>query len=219
MRKLAAKNGIDTLADRVHSTLRAALTAGDMEPGQTYSVPSLAKRFDVSPTPVREAMLRLAKEGFVEPIKNKGFRVVEIRQEQLDQIIELRLLLEVPATVKAARLVTPSQMTRLRDLAARIVSHAKDGNLTLYIKADTEFHQLLMQIAGNPQLTKLTEVLRAQTRLLGLSHLAKTGSLVDSANEHLQLLDKIERGDAGSVQKLISHHLGHARGIWSGREE
>lgn len=208
-----------TLADQVHETLRAALIAGEMEPGETYSVPTLTSRFDMSPTPVREAMLRLVKEGLVEPVKNKGFRVIEIQPEQLDQIIELRLMLEVPATVKAARVATPTQLKKLREIAKRVLSYAKSGNLTMYIKADTELHQTLMSIAGNTRLLEITDQLRAQTRLLGLGHLAKTGALAASAQEHMDLLDAIEDGDAKAVQKLITHHLGHARGIWSGRDE
>ena len=65
-----------SLREQVAQALRGALVAGEMRPGTVYSAPALATRFGVSATPVREAMLDLAKEGLVEAVRNKGFRVV-----------------------------------------------------------------------------------------------------------------------------------------------
>ncbi|MEK9665318.1 MAG: GntR family transcriptional regulator, partial [Candidatus Nanopelagicales bacterium] len=85
-----------SLRERVAESLRAALVSGRMAPGTTYSIPALAEQFGVSATPVREAMLDLVNEGIVAPVPNKGFRVVELSDEELDQVTELRRLLEVP---------------------------------------------------------------------------------------------------------------------------
>jgi DNA-binding transcriptional regulator YhcF (GntR family) len=67
-----------SLREQIADALRAALVSGQMRPGLVYSVPVLAERFGISPTPVREAMLDLAKESLVEPVRNKGFRVTEL---------------------------------------------------------------------------------------------------------------------------------------------
>ncbi|MGN6600433.1 MAG: GntR family transcriptional regulator, partial [Actinomycetes bacterium] len=88
--------GRQSLRERAADALRAALVAGEMRPGVTYSAPSLAAQFGVSATPVREAMLGLAKEGLVEAVRNKGFRVTELSDRDLDEITELRSLVEVP---------------------------------------------------------------------------------------------------------------------------
>ena len=82
--------------DRIGAALRAAIVSGAMEPGVVYSAPSLAVRFGVSATPVREAMLDLVREGLVETVANKGFRATEMADSDLDEISELRLLLEPP---------------------------------------------------------------------------------------------------------------------------
>ena len=73
-----------SLRERVAESLRAALVSGRMAPGTTYSIPALAEQFGVSATPVREAMLDLVNEGIVAPVPNKGFRVVELTDEELD---------------------------------------------------------------------------------------------------------------------------------------
>src|SRR5882757_240731 len=85
---------------QVTENLRAAIISGQMEPGVVYSAPILAEEFGVSPTPVREAMLDLAKDGLIEVARNKGFRVIEPSQHELDEMMELRLLLEVPTVGK-----------------------------------------------------------------------------------------------------------------------
>ena len=73
-----------SLREQVTSALRAAVISGEMRPGVVYSAPSLAARFRVSATPVREALLDLVKEGLVVSVRNKGFRVTEVTDRQLD---------------------------------------------------------------------------------------------------------------------------------------
>ena len=90
--------------DQVRRALEAALVAGELKPGELYSAPVLGERFGVSATPVREAMLALAKDGFVVAERNRGFRVVELSDKDLDEVSQIRLLVEVPSTVEAAAL-------------------------------------------------------------------------------------------------------------------
>jgi len=94
---------------RIIHALRAALVAGQMQPGEVYSAPALAARFGVSATPVREAMLELVKEGLVRTVPNKGFRVSELSDRELDEITEIRLLLECrPPSAPRARPPAPT---------------------------------------------------------------------------------------------------------------
>src|SRR5919199_1566442 len=75
--------------ERVADALRAALIAGELRPGEVYSAPGLAARFGVSATPVREAMLDLVREGLVDTVPNKGFRVRDLSDRELDEITEM----------------------------------------------------------------------------------------------------------------------------------
>ena len=97
---LPSLRGRRSLREEITELLRAAVMAGELEPGVTYSAPSLAEQFGVSATPVREAMLDLEKEGLVEIVRNKGFRVTSPSPEELDDVTELRALVEVP-TIRA----------------------------------------------------------------------------------------------------------------------
>jgi DNA-binding GntR family transcriptional regulator len=207
------------LRELVRRALEAALVAGELQPGEIYSAPGLAERFGVSATPVREAMLDLVKDGFVEVIRNKGFRVVAMSELDLDRISEIRLLLEVPSTVRAATLLTPEVTASLARLADEIERAASEGDLIRYLDADRRFHVELIALLDNPPLTDLVDRLRRQTRLFGLDALVKSGRLVASAQEHHTLLATLQTGDAAATRGLISAHIGHVRGVWAGREE
>ena len=208
-----------SLRERVAESLRAALVSGRMVPGTTYSIPALAEQFGVSATPVREAMLDLVNEGIVAPVPNKGFRVVELSDEELDQITELRRLLEVPTVRGLAGNLDPATLKALRKRAEAIGRHARAGDVVAYVEADRDLHLALLAAAGNERLVELVGRLRDQSRLYGLEQLAADGVLAESADEHVALLDALERGDAEAAEHFISHHLDHVRGIWAERRE
>lgn len=211
--------GRPSMRSQVLHALRGALVSGQMEPGKVYSAPVLAARFGVSPTPVREAMLELAKEGLVLPVRNKGFRVRPLSDRELDEITEMRLLLEVPTTVRAAERAGPADLRRLRPMARRLVTAAERGDLIGYVEHDREFHLDLLALAGNQQLVELVGELRARSRLYGLEGLAERGELAASALEHVELLDLIAAGDTAGAAELMRRHIGHVRGSWAGRDE
>lgn len=208
-----------SLRERVAESLRAALVSGRMAPGTTYSIPALAEQFGVSATPVREAMLDLVNEGIVAPVPNKGFRVVELTEEELDQVTELRRLLEVPTVRDLAGKLSATSLTRLRALAAEVQDAAGRGDVVAYVESDRELHLALLGEAGNPRLVEMVGRLRDQSRLYGLEQLAADGVLVDSAAEHVRLIDALESGDRRAAERVMAHHLDHVRGIWASRRE
>jgi DNA-binding GntR family transcriptional regulator len=211
--------GRTSLREQVATSLRAAMVAGEMVPGVTYSAPALAERFGISATPVREAMLDLIKEGMVVAVPNKGFRIVEMSDADLDEMTELRQLLEIPTVGRLAETITPEQLAELQVIADRISAAAGDGDIVAYIEADRQFHLGLLSLAGNARLVDLIDQLRMHTRLYGLEELAAKGDLGVSADEHAELLASLASRDRGAAEAIMSKHLGHVRGIWANRHE
>jgi DNA-binding GntR family transcriptional regulator len=204
------------LREEITETLRAAVISGELRPGVVYSAPSLATQFGVSPTPVREAMLDLAGEGLVDTVRNKGFRVTELSESDLDELSELRALIEVPTVrrIAAAGAGAPV-LDELRPQAAEIETAAARGDLIAHVAADMEFHLRLLALAGNQHLVETVRSLRARSRIYGLRSLADRGALVPSAHEHADLLDLVAAGDARGAERLMRAHIGHVRGIWA----
>ncbi len=204
-----------SLRESVTESLRTAIIAGTIKEGALYSAPVLAAAFGVSATPVREAMMDLTREGLVETIKNKGFRITSMSDRELDEITEIRLLLEPPVIADLAGTIPPSGITELRSMADAIVKAARDGDLAEFLAADRGFHAKLLGFAGNGQLVELATSLRARTRMYGLKSLSESNKLADSAQEHHELLDLIESGEADAARELMRRHIGHARGVWA----
>jgi DNA-binding GntR family transcriptional regulator len=203
----------------VVEVLRAALIAGQMKPGELYSAPTLAVQLGVSATPVREAMSELAAQGMVEVVRNRGFRVRELSDEELDEITQLRLLIEVPTMVEVSRSCTADAVEAIRPLATAIEAAARDSDLIAYIEADRRFHLSLLALAGNRQLVDIVDQLRAKARLYGIRELAARGLLIRSAEEHAAILDCLVAHDAEGTERLMRRHLAHVRGAWAGRAE
>ncbi|GHC57288.1 GntR family transcriptional regulator [Streptomyces flavofungini] len=205
----------ERLRDQVANALRAALISGELKPGEVYSAPALAEDFGVSATPVREAMLDLAREGMVEPVRNKGFRVTEVNEKDLDQYTEIRTLIEVPTVGRITRTAAREDLEALREVAEEIVRAARVHDVIGYLEADRRFHLSLLALAGNERLVEAVSDLRKRSRLYGLTGLDERGELLPSAEEHIELLDLMLAGDAKGAEKCMTRHLGHVRNLWA----
>ncbi len=205
-----------SLRDEAIETLYAAIVAGILRPGVVYSAPTMAAQLGMSATPVREAVLDLVKEGLVETVRNKGFRVVELADSELDDLTELRLLIEGPSIRKIAeRGLEPGEYAELHELAERIEHSAGELDLIAHNKADLEFHTRLLAVLGNRVLVETVRSLRMRSRLYGQQQLASSGGLAPSAHEHAQLLDLIHAKDGAGAEKLMRQHIHHVRGSWA----
>ncbi|WP_426998105.1 GntR family transcriptional regulator [Pseudarthrobacter sp. N5] len=204
-----------SLRESVTESLRAAIIAGALEEGTLYSAPVLGAAFGVSATPVREAMMDLTREGLVETVKNKGFRITSMSDRELDEITEIRLLIEPPVVADIAGTIQGPGIVALRSLADAIVEAARAGDLTAYLVADRDFHAELLRYSGNNQLVDLATSLRTRTRMYGLKTLSESNRLADSAQEHHELVDLVESGAAAAARELMRRHIGHARGLWA----
>jgi DNA-binding GntR family transcriptional regulator len=204
------------LREEITQTLRSAVISGELRPGVVYSAPSLAAQFGVSATPVREAMLDLANEGLVDIVRNKGFRVTELSEKDLDELCELRALIEVPTVRRIASVGVPEAvLAELRVLATEIEAAAARGDLIAHVTADMEFHLKLLVLGGNRHLVETVRALRARSRIYGLRSLADRDALVPSAHEHAELLDLLAAGSVDAVEELMRAHIAHVRGIWA----
>lgn len=206
-----------SVRDQVLGALRDALMAGELRPGAVYSAPLLAERFGVSATPVRESMQLLAREGLVEAMPNRGFRVAERTAGDLAELAEVRALLEVPVLLRLARSLPPERWDALRPLADAGLRAAAAGDRRAYTETDRAFHRALLELSGNRQLTAIADELhsRAQWPLTGSAGVgaapagrtAATDRLMADAREHTRLLDLCAAADLPAVERLLRRHL------------
>ncbi|GHF53511.1 GntR family transcriptional regulator [Streptomyces sp. NRRL_ISP-5395] len=198
---------------QILDALRAALVDGELVPGEVYSAPALGARFGVSATPVREAMQRLAVEGAVEVVPNRGFRVSERGPRELAELAEVRALIEVPVMLSLARTVPAHRWSVLRPLAEATVAAAAVGDRAAYAESDRAFHRAVLALSGNEQLVSVADELhrRSQWPLVS-SPATRRADLLADASEHTALLDALIAQDLNVVQSLVREHFTGADG-------
>jgi DNA-binding GntR family transcriptional regulator len=195
-----------SLRDRVLRHVRSDIVSGRSSPGTMYSVPTLAGELGVSTTPVREALLELARDGLITPLRNRGFRVEATSLDDLTNLFAVRELLERFAMVSLAgrRLSDPADLRRLADDIAAAVAR---NDVLGYLDTDRAFHLALIERAGNPLLTRLIMEQRDGMRLYGIDSAAGRQRQVASVAEHYRLIDLASAGDADGIGRLISGHI------------
>lgn len=209
----------ESLREQVEGQLASRIVSGEIPPGQVLTVPTLAGDFGVSATPVREAMLNLARRGFLRPIRNRGFEVTEVSPDELRELSEVRMLLEAPPMRQVAGTLDEATVEELRETAERIVSAARAGHFDEYLASDTAFHLRILEATGNHRLVETVRELRQQTRLVGLVRLAESDALISTSLEHAELVDLLVAGRGEDAEALMRQHIRHVGGVWSGREE
>ncbi|MFE5326526.1 GntR family transcriptional regulator [Embleya sp. NPDC056575] len=200
-----------SLREQVARAIRAALVTGRMQPGVVYSAPALAGRFGVSATPVREALLDLAKDGLVEPVRNKGFRVRTMSAADLADVHDLRELLEIPTVARLARDGCAKEMPRLRALVDDLAEALERADVADRVDAEDRFHAHLLGLAENARLVKVVAELRAQARLYGPRPEADAPEHGSITAELHRLLDLIEARDAAGAAELTRRRLARSR--------
>ncbi|WP_078849541.1 GntR family transcriptional regulator [Streptomyces sp. NRRL F-5126] len=198
---------------QVLDALRTALAEGELVPGQVYSAPALGERFRVSATPVREAMQRLAAEGSVDVVPNRGYRIAQRDARELAELAEVRAMIEVPVMLRLARDEPAERWARLRPHAERAAAAAVAGDGAAYLELDRAFHRSLLSLGGNRQLVLVADDLHRRSQWPpGAANGARRADLLADAAEHTALLDALAAHDLPAVAALVRDHFAGANG-------
>lgn len=199
--------------------IRAQIVSGRLEPDSMYSIGEIAEKLNVSITPVREALHDLAREGLIEMKRNRGFLVRTPSSKELDDIVQIRTMLEVSSVREITERGLVEDFGPLRQLSRRTEVFAHAGEWVGFLDTDREFHLSILAALDNPKLLEVVGSLRDQSRLFGLENVAGTDHFLRSTKEHELLLDAMEAGDSEQAAAIMATHLRHVRGLWAGRLE
>lgn len=194
------------LRERVHETLRVDIVSGAIEPGSVFSVPALARTLGVSTTPVREALLQLTADGLLQPLRNRGFQVLDPSLDALRDLFEIRVQLESSAFVKLVR-AGPGEAGDLTARADEIARAVETGDVGRYLCADRSFHHELLSRAGNPILTDIVMKLRDKMRLYGIQSAAGRARQDASIDEHYRIVDLVCGRTETDPAALMTGHI------------
>ncbi|GAA3054365.1 MULTISPECIES: GntR family transcriptional regulator [Actinomycetes] len=219
------------LRDEVYSALFDRILDGSAPAGSSMSIDALARELDVSPTPVREALVQLEHTGLVTRVALKGYRVApQLSGQQLRELFEMRMIVEMAAVERAAeraaalapvlraaheRHVRAAQRVRaLRTQEGHAESHtAGDAapqdfeDLREYFEADRDFHRVILEAAGNRYLLQTSESLSAHVQRLRQTVDHGELDLDEALAEHEAVLEAFESGDPELMRRTLRTHL------------
>jgi DNA-binding GntR family transcriptional regulator len=201
--------GASSLTDQVVEAVREAVSGGELEPGRLYSVYQLAERLQVSRTPVREGLLRLAEAGMVQFERNRGFRILRSGPEDIADVFEVRALLEPPAARRAAGRVDDARCEEIAAALAAMRDAAAAHDEHRFMRHDRDFHDLVLTAGGNAKLAEIVAGLRDVTVTLGASTVDRSRSLDDIAAEHEPILDALRARDGAAAEAAMRAHVVH----------
>lgn len=201
------------LADDVYEQIRALIMSDGIAPGARVNIDEVARKLDVSPTPVREALARLESEELVSRLPLRGYRVTELlNRKQVDDLYALRLLLEPPSAALAAGRMTPENIVQIEEeLATCPAAPADDAyddykNLTAH---DQRLHELILRIAGNDAVLQAFAKTHCHLHLFRLNFQQPFG--VQTITEHRAIVAALVSQDAAAARDAMTAHLEVAR--------
>ena len=196
-----------SLHEEVSTRLRNMIFERQLEPGQWIDELALARDWQISRTPLREALKGLAAEGLVVPVPRQGCKVAEMSEDEADELLPIMALLEGRCAYEAVRKAGEADVRRLQQLHAQLERHAAANDIEAYYRANHEFHSAVQALAGNRWLDRATGDLRRFVRLLRGRQLHWPGRIEASINEHRVLLDAIVQRDAARAERVMHDHL------------
>ena len=196
-----------SLHEEVATRLRNMIFDRKLAPGQWIDELALAKEWQISRTPLREALKVLAVEGLVTPVPRQGCKVTEMSEDEADELLPVMALLEGRCAFEAVRKASDADIRALKALHDKLERHAAAHNVDGYYQANHEFHSRIQALAANRWLDRATGDLRRFVRLLRGRQLNWPGRIDASINEHRVLIDAIVQRDAARAERVMHDHL------------
>jgi DNA-binding GntR family transcriptional regulator len=196
-----------SLSDHVYNRIVEAVHSGTLPAGAPLHVADLAAQYGVSPSPVRDAISRLAAEGLAVNNANRRTTVVSFTRQDIVETFQLREILECGAARLAAANITATQLVELRKVAEECDALASNpAQKKAKLDLDNQFHLLMAEASGNALLRH--EIARCNRRVRAIQWLKLDPPTLKQAHpEHLRVLHALEKHDADAAEAAMKAHL------------
>ena len=201
-----AAPGRRSLADAIYEQLKSEVFDFRLLPGDRFSESELAERLHVSRTPVREALYRMEREGYLEVHFKSGWSVAPVNFEQFDNLYDLRMILEAETVQRLCATPPGAELDKLVELwlvdpAARVHDSARIA------KMDENFHAALVEAAKNPEITRVHREITERVRIIRRLGFSGPERVAKSYDEHGAILKNILRRRGDQAVMLLKNHI------------
>lgn len=201
----------ETISETVYRHLKKAIIEGDLKPHQRIQEKEIAQVFDVSTTPTREAFQRLSAEKYLIINQRKEVHVTPVNKEEILELFEVVRVLDALATTKAMKNLSEKDIEEIKKMTDEMVRLSQQEKIGDYVKQNLKIHFFLWKKCGNNFLSQalidLGEKFTFYSNQL-FALIDNPSYLSRSVDDHLDLVDAIEKKDKKRVEKLLLVHWG-----------
>ena len=192
----------------IYNKIRTDIITGRKKPGERLSIDHLKNEFGTSVTPVRDALQMLSQEDLVTIKPRSGYYITLVSLKELNDMLELRLILELAAVERAAEKITDEQIKALESVHAGFTDD-RNETYSRYTEENKIFHCLISQASGNQELTK--QIAHLHDRLARYMIIVRPGKYM--IEMHGRLIDRLKAHDAAGAKKTLLKELNNGRDV------
>ena len=198
-----------SLKDRVYDSLRAQIIKGIIEPGSRLPEEELSKAMSISRAPIREALNMLERDGFITIIPRKGAIVSSINKKDVQDIWEMRRLLEPYAASTSAHEIPENEIDKMIDILNKVLSEPDD--FEAYMRSDLELHELLYRYVNNKLLKDILMTIKAHS--LRIRYFAENNQhsrkeiIFQVTEDHILIINALKSRDAKLIHQSVLNHV------------
>jgi DNA-binding GntR family transcriptional regulator len=196
-----------SIREKVYLAIRNDILNGRITPGERVIETRLAEQIRTSRTPVREALHMLELEGLLEAIPRVGYRVKELKWNEVIEICEIRRVNEILAARWAIKRITQKGLRDLEKNLSASEYEVNRGNPRSFVEYDAEFHEILVHASGSDRLLELCQLLRRHMLRYRLESILHEESVLRAIGEHRRIFDCIRLKDIEGADRAIGEHL------------
>jgi DNA-binding GntR family transcriptional regulator len=187
--------GNQLLRSQVYEYLRNELKAENLKPGMFVSMNQIMKNLGISRTPLRDALLQLQNEGFVTFLPQRGIRINELTQQDIEDLYEMLGALDSRALLSVFQKMGPSEIEKMKKLNQEMLENISGSKFNRYWDLNTEFHNVYLNLSSNLPILRQINIIRQRLFEFGKKDWSRKMREMNHA-EHLTIIELIEKGEA-----------------------
>ena len=207
MKNILKLGNYELLSQKAYRVLKRAIIRGDLTPNSKLILTEIAKSLRISITPIREAISKLASEGLVTIIPNKGMIVKEIDIDDFQESLQVRAFLDGLIAKLATEKITNKEIDDMMEMMHEMEQRVKEDDRLTYNDLDIKFHDFLLTIAGNKALKEIYNNLIEHGYRFRLRTLKISDRMGKSLKEHREIALKIKERNSDEANRVSQKHI------------
>lgn len=199
------------LNSQVYEILKEKILSREISPGTRLVDTKIAKSFGISRTPIRDALRQLTEDGLVVSIGKKGFSVFQPSQHDIEEIFELRELIDIAAVTKLIQTILPNDLSVLCEIEQSLRNREGSPNGNLFIRSDEDFHDTLVKACGNSRLVNIYSDLRSQTRIFRRKTSSNEVRKQKAEYFHQRIFDGLKNLNLDETIDAVKNHVAQSK--------